>query len=310
MAVAVLLLAGCQTGTQKLSGNAVNEMVSVLLVPDTDLNLYLYARQDRPTTVPADLMGLDYDLDVESMAIWGSSDDSQEAMAVAVTLVTDGEAEKVYNEIVAGPSTWKLLRGKKLYLVQGDGDAADSLREAIEANRFSYFKDEEVLDVVSALPNGERTRLVTISVLKNDPILLDSLLQDRSDVDVAGINQLMESARVNLVVGGLYTPNRINIARASELIRSEDLAALDAGILLLVKSDLPGFVVGPIVSNYLTSYGFNQYNVGDVTLYKGRGVGIGGDELQTIVRIENNFLFASMSGQESYAETLIMSIYR
>ena len=104
--------------------------------------------------------------------------------------------------------------------------------------------------------------------------------------------------------------NRINIAKASELIRSGNIAALDAGILLVVKSDLPGFMIEPLVSNYLTRYGFEQYMVGDVSLYKGYDMGIGGDELETFVRIEGNFVFASMAGQEAYAETLIMSVYR
>lgn len=309
LGVVGLLAAGCQTERQ-FASNTFGDTFSALLVPDTELNLYLYAKQDRPTTVPAELMSLDYDLNVESMSIWGGADDKEEAIAVGVMLVTAGEAQKVFDEISESDATWKLLRGKKLYLVQGKGYAASALQKAIESDRFVYYNDEKVFEVITVLPNGERTRLVTVCVLKNDPILLDFLVQGDDDIDVERIGKFLDAAKVNLVVGGLYTPNRINIAKASELIRSGNIAALDAGMLLVVKSDLPGFMIEPLVSNYLTHYGFEQYAVGDVSLYKGHGMGIGGDELETFVRIEGNFLFASMAGQEAYAETLIMSVYR
>ncbi len=304
LGIAGLMAGGCQTDKTEYSAAAFSDLASALLVPDTELNFYLFAKQDRPTTVQAGLLGLDYDLDVESMSIWGSADPDQEAVSVAATMVTSSEAQKVYDDIPSDAETWKLLRGKKIYLVHGSGAAAEALRQAIDNNRFTYYDDTDVLDVVKVMPNTDRIKLVTIAVAYNDPVLLDFLLQSTDEVNITRITQLLNSVGVKLAVAGLYTPNRINIAKTSELIQSGKIAELDAGILVLVKSDLPGFVLEPLVSNYLTQNGFEKNMVGDVNLYRGQDIGFSGDEVQMFVRVENNYLFASTSGQESYADKI------
>jgi len=59
-----------------------------------------------------------------------------------------------------------------------------------------------------------------------------------------------------MVISGLYSPHQINIAKAVEVFeKGTGAAALDVGMLVLVKSVLPGFVVEPIVKNQLLIMG-------------------------------------------------------
>jgi len=73
-------------------------------------------------------------------------------------------------------------------------------------------------------------------------------------------------------------------------------------------SGLPGLIVEPAVKKLLTEQEFIEINLGGLTLYKGSWNSDDRESIPVLVRIEGNHIFAAVSGQESYAETLITSI--
>ena len=81
-------------------------------------------------------------------------------------------------------------------------------------------------------------------------------------------------------------------------------------MLALIKSRLPGFVVSPIVKNILENAGYIETTIGELTLYKG-SLGVdNGNGIPIFIRIEGNRIYATISGQESYAQTIISNVTR
>ena len=107
-----------------------------------------------------------------------------------------------------------------------------------------------------------------------------------------------------MAVGGLYSTQQIDLRQIKEALESSISPDLNLGLLVLVKSGLPGFVVEPIVKEYLKEHDFSETNIGELTIYKGSR-NIGGEAVPVLLRIEGNRLFAAASRQLSYAETLI-----
>ena len=78
----------------------------------------------------------------------------------------------------------------------------------------------------------------------------------------------------------------------------------------MVKSGIPGFLVEPAVTKFLTEFEFTETNIGELTIYKGSWDVDGGKAIPVLVRVEGNHIFAALAAQESYAETLITSVNR
>ena len=115
----------------------------------------------------------------------------------------------------------------------------------------------------------------------------------------------------DVVIGGLYSPHQINVAKAVEVFgKGVGISTLDVGMLVLVKSTLPGFVVSPVAKSLLVDYGFTEIKFSEFSVYKGVWVSPDNSEISILVRIEGNHIFAAISGQEAYAETLVTSVYK
>jgi len=75
--VLVLLLAisvigvGCAEEAGQPPETSSTSELSSTLVPNVPLDIYLYARQDSPTMLPAEMVDAPYDIGVESLAAWG-----------------------------------------------------------------------------------------------------------------------------------------------------------------------------------------------------------------------------------------------
>ena len=61
---------GCQEEVQPPAPKLGMELSSTL-VPNTDFDVYVYFKQENPTTVPKEIIGTPSDVSVESLALWG-----------------------------------------------------------------------------------------------------------------------------------------------------------------------------------------------------------------------------------------------
>ena len=82
----------------------------------------------------------------------------------------------------------------------------------------------------------------------------------------------------------------------------------EMGVLVSAKSSFPGFVVGPVVEKLLTEQGFIKVKLNGFTLYQRSIEADTGKSIPVLARVEGNYIFAAVAGQESYAQTLITGV--
>ncbi|MFC1902900.1 hypothetical protein ACFLX4_02395 [Chloroflexota bacterium] len=306
--VAATIGMGCDGEVGQPSAMPSPGQLSSTLVPNVPLDMYVYARQDSPTMIPAKMADAPGDIAVESLAIWGVPPENSFAIGMGLTLTSSGDASRIYEEIRLEDGGWKKLSDNIIYLVQGSGTAAEALKTAISNNDFKYYDDSEPLEAVAALPGGGTTMPAAVAIAKPSEALIGFIARDASPESLGQINMILKLVKLKLVAAGLYSPQQIDIAKMAETMENGgNISNLNMGMMVLVKSGYPGLLVEPAVGKLLTERGFAETNIGGVTVYKGSQE-IGGEAIPVLVRIEGNRIFAAVSGQDSYAETLITGI--
>ena len=299
---------GCQEKGEPLTKAPSAGALSSTLVPNMNLDVYVYVKQDSPTTLPADMINAPIDIEVELLAIWGVSTEDDFAFGGAFALTSASQATKVYSQIKPRSDVWSKLSGSTIFVVQGSGTAAESLKRAIANNDFKYYNDSKGLRAVATLPDGGATKLAGVAIAKPSKALINYITKGRDTEGLRMVNTILAIARLDVIAAGLYSPEQIDVAGlAIAMEREGGISHLDLGILVLLKSGLPGFVVEPAVKKILTEAEFNETSLGDLTLYQG-SFDTQGQAVPVLVRIEGNHVFAAVSGKESYAQTLITSI--
>jgi len=306
---APIISGGCQEEEEKELPPPYPSELSSTLVPNTHLDLYIYGKQDNPTMIPARLVDTSHDVGVESLAVWGVPEDDDFAIGMSATLTNASDASKLYAEITLEADGWKKLSDNTVYLVQGSGTAAQALKTAISNNDFKTYDDSDSLKAVATLPNEGATKLAAIALIKPSKTLIGFLTKDIDPEQLNMINLVLKLVNLEVIAGGLYSPHQIDVAEMVRAMEGDSgIYNLDLGLLILVKSGLPGLVVEPVVKKLLTEQEFIEINLGGLTLYKGSWNSDDRESIPVLVRIEGNHIFAAVSGQESYAETLITSV--
>jgi len=299
---------GCQEEVALPPAPSPSEL-SRTLVPNVPLDAYLYAKQSRPTTIPANMVRTSQDINIEALAVWGVPSADDFAFGMALILTSTSEASTVYDRITSEKDVWKKLSGNTIYLVQGSGLAAESLKAAISNNDFKYYDDNESLQAVAFLPTGGATKMAAVATAKPSKALIDFAIKTADVQAFVGMNTILNLMDLKMVAGGLYSPHEIDVAEIALAIdKGGSIQNLDLGFLVLVKSGLPSFVVEPFVKYFLTKNEFTETNIEELTLYKGSLDIDGRETIPALVRIEGNNIFIAISGMESYAKTLITSI--
>ena len=266
---------------------------SEILVPSTPLDLFVYAKQQRPTTIPAQIAGMSHDVDVESLTIWGIPADRDFAFGMALRFAGENTAKDVFNQMKLEAEDWKTISGKTVFIVRGTGTAAKSLKSAIEKEDFGMYTDVKVLEAVQTLPNGSRAKMIAVGIAKPSPALINTIQQALNRDDFEKLNRTLKMANAQLVVGGLYSMYRIDIVEVMDMLNGRgSFSNLDTGFLLMVKSGLPGFMFQPILRSYLIDSKFEEVKAGDYSIYKGSWDITNAGKLHAMLRIDGSYAYA------------------
>ena len=306
-----LLLIGCVNDMEQFQGVSPTSDFTVQLVPNTNLDVYIYAKQSNLTTIPADLINMSHDIDVESLAIWGVPGEKSMIFGVGLTFSDGKTAGDVYQLIPENNDIWKFIRGNNLYIVKGSGTAAESLKTSIKNDDFKVYKNTKLKDAADLLPKSVRAKLISIAFAKPSKQVMNFIAENMGSQNLEQINQILKLSNLEVMIAGLYSPHQINIARAVEIVRGKgNMADLDVGLLVAVKSSLPGILVEPAVREIIQQQGLVATRVNDITLYKGSWKSSNFPTIPVYARVAGNYVFVALSGQADYAQTIITSIYK
>jgi len=298
---------GCQEELEQPQAPSPS-VLSSTLVPNIPLDVYLFAKQSSPTTIPADIINAPQDVNIESLAVWGVPAEGDFTFGIALTLTSDSEASAVY-DVIELEDGWKKLSGKTIYFVCGFGLAAESLKTAISNNDFKYYDDEESLNAAALLPDGSTTELAAVALAKPGKGLIDFIIKATNAKRPDQIDLILKLANLKIVASGLYSQHQIDVAEIAKVIYGGGrISDPNLGLLVLVKSGYPGFMVEFAAERFLERSELKKAKLSELSLYKGSWDIDGGETVHILIRIEGNCIFAAISGQESYAETLITSV--
>ena len=292
---------GCQEEEGQLPAPPSPGELSSTLVPNMHLDAYIYARQDSPTMIPAGMIGAPCDIEVESLAVWGIPAEDDFAFGMALTLTSASDASELYAEINLEEDSWKMLSGSTVYLVHGSGTAAEALRTAISNHDFRYYDDSELLEAAATLPSRGTTKPAAIALAKPSKALIGFMAKEADSEDLEQINMMLKLVNLKAVAVGLYSPQQIDVAEMAEIMGSDgSISNLNLGLLTLVKSGLPSFLVEPAIKKFLAESEFTEMNFGEFTLYKGSWHVDSGEAIPVLVRMA---LFQNSYSQAIFGTT-------
>lgn len=308
MTLMAVLAVGCAGETTQPTAPPSHTGLASTLVPNTNLDVYVYIKQENPTTVPKDLIGTPSDVVAESLALWGVATEDKFVLGGGLTLVSAADAARIYPLILSQTEFWAKLSDRTIYFVQGSGTPAEALKTVISKNDFKQYDDQQALEEVALFPDGGTTKLVAIGIIKPSKTLVSLMTKNVDPATLGMVNTLLKWASIQVMTAGLYSAQPIDAAEVVRGVERGNIWESDLGILASVKSGLPGFVVSPIIKRFLGNAGYTETQLGELSLHQASWDAGNGTTIHILLRIDGNRIFAAMSGNESYAQTLITSV--
>jgi len=301
------MIVGC---TSPKMSNPLADELAATMVPDVNLDVYLYIDQGNPTIVPKNLIDSPTDISADSLAIWGVINDNMYSVGGALTFTNASDASYIYAQLPQQNDLWEKLSNNIIYFVQGTGGTAVSLISAIASNNFKQYDNNQALAEVSLMPNSSTAIPVGIGVIKPTQAALN-LLKPYIDTNSADtIDSIFNWAKPQIIVIGLYSSQQIDIADIVQKIDTNTLWDADLGGTVSMKSSFPGLIFSPIANKYMDNTGYTKASLGDLTVYKVFLDGGNGKTIPVLINVSGNHVFATISGQASYANILMTSIAR
>lgn len=296
------------SGTENTGGIATT--LAATIVPDVNLDIYIYIKQLTGTTVPRSLIGLAIDIQIDSLAIWGIVSKDTYSVGGILNFPNASEAGNLFSQLPQQNDIWTKLVGSSIYVVQGSGVPTESLKKAINNNKFKHYDDSNALAQVAAMPYSSSIKPVAICIVKPSQASIDILKQYVDTKTVNTVQNIYTWAKPQIIVVGLYSPEPIDIADLDQEINNKTLSDTDLCIVASANSVFPGCIVNPIATRLLKNEGFTKIISGNLTEYQ-TSINIGnGQSIPALLNVAGNRVFATVSGNEPYAQTLMSNINR
>ena len=296
--------------SSNMSGAAATELATTL-VPPVDLDVYLYANQQVPTVVPKSLTGAPVDISVQSVSIWGIvNSDTQYTLAGALTFTSSSDASAVFSQIPNTTNIYTKLSNNTIYFIKGSGGPAESIKNAIDNNNFKKYDDQNALAEVSKLPSGGTTNPGLIGVVKPTQAAVNLVKQYLDQNTANTINSVFSYAKPEIIALGVFGSQPLNLADLSQQVANNTIWNSDLGVVVAIDSAYPGFIFSPIANHVIANQGFSQVTIGNLSAFKD-SVSLGnGTTIPVYLNINGNQVYATASGNDAYAQTLMTSINR
>ncbi|MFC1953743.1 hypothetical protein ACFLWR_06425 [Chloroflexota bacterium] len=305
-----IITAGCQEEVTQPTKTLTRGELSMTRVPNIDFDLYVYSKQENPTTVPTRILGTSIDVDVESLALWGVPTEDTIILGGSLTFIDAVDAGEMHIRINQQDEIWTKLSDRSIYFVIGSGAVADTMKAAISENNFTNYDNQDALREVGLLPDVGTTKLAALGIVIPSETLSGLLIKQISQEYSSIVNTLMTQAQLQVVAAGLFAPQHIDIDEIMQKIERNSIWEADLGILAVIKSGLPGFIVSPIVKSILINAGYIETTINELAIYKSKIDTENGEVIPIFISIEENRIYVALSGQEAYAQKLITNISR
>ena len=307
--ISVLLvtsLSGCDR-TPKAAPAGTVQQVSEHLVPDVPLDIYVYLEQDAPTVVPAGTLDITRDAEVVSLAIWGVPyEDSDFSIGGALNFTNREQAASAHADMRVGADTWLKLDGSTIYVVNGNGAAAATLRTALDKGNFKRYNDVDGLKAVTQLPDPGDDELVAVALIKPSEALIRFVTEDAEDDNVEMVTGILALVQLKTAAAGAYASHHIGGEQITAIINGGGIQDSGLSVLAIVSASLPGVIVSPLVEKFLPEQGFALETRGEVNVFLREQVMDGGGVMHLAVSIDGNTLMIGSAADRGRSLELVL----
>lgn len=276
---------------------------SEAMVPDLDIDAYIYARQEVPFSLPTRPGFLSQAYEVESVALWLVPSGSDEA--VGAVLVLPSQAAALYQEIPSSARIWKHLSGNRIFLVLNPAGTGQALQKAIEGNAFKTLqtRDSKAWEIVNSLPPQPPTKPFAAGFLRLNERTLDYVKKNAAGFNTDAIASLTQQAKIELVGIGAYSRQPINL---SELQSVSDIKKLDIGAIAICQSGYPGALLGPALGALYSRLNLTETDVKGGTAYA-TSVNVAAQKLDIVLGVSGSQIILAGASQLPYAKELLQA---
>jgi hypothetical protein len=302
-----LIGSGCAENT---SSGIISDTLKATMVPNVNLDAYLYFDQGSPTSIPQNLLQSNTDIQINSLALWGICDSESYGLAAALIFNTAADAGQIYSLASQQKDVWTKQSDRSVYMLYGSGSPADSLKTAIENNNFKNYDDQKALKEVASLPLDTRSRPLAIGIVqtKQDMIVLLKKYVDASTA--AALENVYKWGKPQTIILSLYSDQTLEIQDLGGRVMNNTIWDMNLGIVASVDSAFPGFLVSPIAAGILGDQGFSKKSVNNLDVYEKQIEVVKGQNVPLLVNVSGNHIYAASSLNAAYANTLMTGINR
>lgn len=300
----------CTGSGQPAAPTTIAGALATTMVPNVDLDMYVYMNQGTPTKVSRNLIGTANDITVESLAVWGIIKDDGYSLSGALTFTAASDASNINSRTPQQPGIWTKLSDRVIYFVQGNGTESDAVKNAVSNNNFKLFNDSQALAEVSNLPMGGTTKPAAIAIVKPNQAMVNLIKKYTSQDIAVTVQNIFDGAKPQVIVLGLYSSAPIDIADIMQRAANNTLWSANIGILGSINSIYPGVVFSPVAAKLLDGQNFPKELVGNLTVYKITVKTGEGQTIPLLINVDGNHVFAAVSGNEAYSQAMLTGIKR
>jgi hypothetical protein len=302
------LLTGCDQAPKTRPASGVMQ-VSEHLVPDVPLDVYIYLEQEKPTVVPAGTLNISRDAEVVSMSVWGVPyEDTDFSIGGALNFTNKDQAASVHTDMRVDGDTWLKLDGSTIYVVNGTGAAAATLRTALDKGNFKRYDDSDGLKAAAQLPDGGADDMVAIALLRPSQALIRFVTADADAETRDMVTGILALVQLKTAAAGVYASHYIDGAQITAIISGGGIEDSSLSVLGIVSAGLPGIIVAPLVENFLPEQGFTLETRGDLNIYLKQQVMEGGGKMHLAVSIDGNTLVVGSAADRSKSVELVLGV--
>jgi len=291
---------GCASPTSQRPPPLLPQGFSGDLLPDVDIQAYIYLNQQAQLSISAPLSpGFPASVGVDSASGWFGS--STEAFGAALDLRRETEAQLLSGLRTLGAwPLWALATGRRVLLAAGSGEWTENLKAALFTQRMSPLatKYPAIWGDFAYFPGSPPTRPVGGGFLRIDGELVGSL-GPALGFPVASITLPLQAAGISYAPFLLYADRPIELPERidSDLFKRAGLRALVVG-----HSGYPPLLFTLGFDRAVQQAGLSRTTVRAVDIYS-----YPAQDLTVLLGRKENVIYLSIAPTREMAEGLLLS---
>lgn len=275
------------------------------LVPNVNLEGYVYFNQGSPITISADILqGAAAQISMDSAQVWLGPDAN--SIGGAVNFRNEAHAQSVSRLIkAAGEPVWNLASGQIIYAAYNDpGQWTTSLKDAVNQQQMvsPKIKYPEISGDFAYFPNKPPLKPFAAGFIDFNGRLVESI-GTRLGASLTDYISALRSAKINHISFVLYGERPIEIS--SRAMSEEYIKSLYLGVMVVGRSGYPGIAISLFFDKAMQDAGLTKYNVKGVDVYE-----YPTGNVRSLVARKDNVIYVAAALSKEIAEDLLLSSFK